>query len=240
MSDSANPVEEEVIDMVEEPGSDTWTTSSGPSQTNDIGQKVPLFGNLGGSAGKNRLPLIIGLVVLGILLCCVLNSCSGCANLLGNTASTATNNAGVLGGLLGGDTGTTQVPKTRYQARMENEVTLGGVTILLESGVQFDEYFGRDVDAYRATIWNNSNQTVTFKNDGGWSALDASGNYLEYNWESEQIGNSNTDTGQIAPGSTYVITFVFTDSAGNPARPSAIVADFSPALDGYTSIEWGN
>ena len=94
------------------------------------------------------------------------------------------------------------------------------------------------MQAFRATIWNQTNMTITIRNDGGWSAIDGGGNYLQYNWESEALGNSNTDTGAIAAGDTYSIVLVFTDAQGNPVSPNAIKADFSPKLDAYTSIAW--
>jgi len=249
MDENVNPVDEEVIDMVEEPGSNTWSTSNAQTPPADFGETAPLFGSIPGiGGGKSKIPLIIGLIVLALLLCCVLNSCSGCSNLLGGSGGlgglgglgTGANSGGLLGGLLGGNNNQNQAASTEYQARLDQEVTLGGVTFLLESGVQYDPNFGRDVEAYRATIHNNTSSSITIMNDGGWSAIDASGNYLEYNWDSEAVGQANTDQGVIGAGSTYVITLVFTDASGNPTQPSAIKADFKPALEGYRSIAWTN
>jgi len=56
MSDQVNPAQEEVIDMVEEPGSNTWTTSPTASPVSDIDAKVPLFGGGGFGGGGGFRP----------------------------------------------------------------------------------------------------------------------------------------------------------------------------------------
>jgi len=127
MSEQVTPPEEEIIDMVEEPGSNTWTSSGVKPGSGDVGQTVPLFGSIPGlSGGKGKLPLIIGLIVLALLACCALNSCKGCSNLLGGLGGTTNTGGGLLGGLLGGNTN--QAANTEYQAQLGQEVTIGGVT----------------------------------------------------------------------------------------------------------------
>ncbi|MCL2491260.1 MAG: hypothetical protein FWE87_00665 [Coriobacteriia bacterium] len=235
-----NYTEEEVIDMVEEPGSNTWSSSAKPGSNIAADSKVSLFGGSGG----NKLPLIIGGIILALLLCCVFSSMRGCGSLFNNTtttSSTTQNNdtGGLLGGLLGGDS-TNKVDKTEYQARIGQSFTIGGVTFLLQQGTEDNSDFGGTVEAFQAMVQNHSDQPLTIYNDRGWTALDVNGNYLEYDWYSEALGNSNTDIGTIDTGDTYSIVLIFTDGNYNPASANVIKADLSRPLDGYTSIVWSN
>jgi len=175
-----------------------------------------------------------------LLLCCIC-SFRGCANNLGNlgttTSTTNQNDTGSLGNLLNNDT-TTQ-SSTESSARIGQEFTLGGIMFLLQQGTE-DDYNGRSVEAYQATITNNSNQSITIRNDAGWSALDSNGNYLEYDWYSDAHGASNTDVGTIEPGDTYYFTMVFLDGNGNPTTARDIMAQLSRSLGGYDTIVWSN
>ncbi|MCL2818400.1 MAG: DUF4352 domain-containing protein [Actinomycetia bacterium] len=229
---SENYTEEEVIDMVEEPGTDAWVTEETPDS--GIGN----FGDMGGigetaaslMGGKKIIPLIIGAVLIGLLLCCASSTLRSC----GSSSPTTTNSSSGLSSLLP----TQQDQNTDYTARFDQQVTLGGVTFLLEEGTDTNDY-GQVVDAFRATIYNGSNQPLTIRNDMGWSAQDARGNSLEYDWYADADGNSsNINAGTIAPGETFTMTLFFMDRNGNSAQANAVMAEFSRSLDGYDAIVW--